>query len=228
MEVDPAAVLDSGRGVFGGPEATQSPCPSRSAKVLDVPSSAVTRLVATSSACGVVGLLLAAAAVPCSLVSSAAIREKGDKMFLESDSCNYTTELKLKSAVATRLGALYHGPSWLRFIKRKELVVWKAYNIRAQVQKLVLLDKVDSRLPFTSVAEKIEVDAILWRASRTLGFIQSHAGESDSGVEVDKSGSEGETIGHVSDKLGEPSDKLPADAEAQVIDSGTVTVAVVP
>jgi hypothetical protein len=99
-------------------------------------------------------------------------------MFLEPDTFNYTSDLRLKSAVATRLAALHDGAAWYRFMKRKELVSWKAYNLRSKVQKIVELDKMDRRIPFTQIADNLKAELIFHRSAHNVNDAEVDSGES--------------------------------------------------
>lgn len=66
---------------------------------------------------------------------------------------------KLKSTVSNQILSLYRGNAWYQFLKRKEQTCWDVYNLRDQVQRIILLGKVKSRTPFIRIAEEMSLRA---------------------------------------------------------------------
>jgi hypothetical protein len=93
---------------------------------------------------------------------------KGDKEFLSERTIDSMPAKRLKSTVALRLLSMYDGLTWDRFSKRKELVSWKLYNIRDQVQKIILHDKADGRIPLLRIAQDLRADDARLRLTRQL------------------------------------------------------------
>ena len=114
--------------------------------------------------------------------------EQGDKLFLDPHTYDRTEHLQLQSSVASRLASLYNGSAWFRFLKRKELVCWKAYNLRTQVQQIVLLDKADKRKPLTKIAEDLHPDDIIYRSARREGERPTSEDDGDSNDGARRSG----------------------------------------
>ena len=85
---------------------------------------------------------------------------QGDKEFVDRISTRegVTASVHVKSTVCIRLQAMFEGLAWIRFMKRKELVSWNIYNIRDQVQRLLLLNKADPRVPVVRVADGLKAD----------------------------------------------------------------------
>ncbi len=64
------------------------------------------------------------------------------------------------------------GNAWTNFQKRKELLSWNLYNLRDQVQKLIVLEKVASGVPYINVADNLIADLSRLRMS---SYVAAHA-----------------------------------------------------
>lgn len=96
---------------------------------------------------------------------------KGDKEFLPAAPGTKLPETgnlnRLKSTVANRILSLYFSLNWIRFVKRKELVAWKMYSIRHQVQKILLLGNLDERIPLLRIADDMRAEDAKLRSTRS-------------------------------------------------------------
>lgn len=130
---------------------------------------------------------------------------QGDKLLLENRSNAHATSLRIKSTVANRVRSLYdHGFAWSEFQKRKELMSWKLYNLRDQVQKLVSLRKVTPGVPYINIADSLiaELSRI-----RYAGYVAAHSGDSvfedTTMIDDDDDAGEAQGSGNESDDSGE-------------------------
>lgn len=97
----------------------------------------------------------------------------GDKLLLEHPSNIHANVLRIKSTVGNRLKSQYDcGNAWTNFQKRKELLSWNLYNLRDQVQKLIVLEKVASGVPYINVADNLIADLSRLRMS---SYVAAHA-----------------------------------------------------
>lgn len=96
---------------------------------------------------------------------------KGDKEFLPAAPGSKLPEAgnlnRLKSTVAERILSLYFSLNWIRIVKRKELVAWKMYSIRHQVQKILLVGNRDERNPLLRIADDMRAEDAKLRSTRT-------------------------------------------------------------
>ena len=89
---------------------------------------------------------------------------------------------------------MFDGAAWLRFMKRRELLCWKAYNLRFQVQRIILLGKEQSGAALTRIAEKLKAENLPLRSYRNVNAYESSSAdhEADSGESESGQGNESE------------------------------------